>query len=61
MDPVALEKYINEYGREVYSFCMYLTRNKEDADDLYQQTFLVAYEKNSIDENKNPKSYLITI
>ena len=61
MDPVALEKYINEYGRDVYSFCMYLTRNKDDADDLYQQTFLTAYEKNSIDENKNPKSYLITI
>ena len=38
-----------------------MTRNKEDAEDLYQQAFLVAYEKNEIEEDGNPKSYLITI
>jgi len=53
--------YIEEYGKAVYSFCMYLTKNKDDADDLYQQTFLVAIEKNEINEDSNPKSYLITI
>ncbi len=56
-----MEGYLSAYGKEVYSFCVYLTRNKEDADDLYQQTFLVAIEKNEIDEGKNPKSYLISI
>lgn len=61
MESVSIEKYIEEYGKDVYSFCMYLTQNRFDADDLYQQTFLVAYEKGSIDSDKNPKSYLITI
>ncbi len=57
----SIERYITEYGRDIYSFCMYTTRNKDDADDLYQQTFLIAYEKDEIDEGKNPKAYLITI
>lgn len=61
MDSVKFEKYIEDYGRDVYSFCMYMTRDKDDADDLYQQTFLVAFEKNEIEEGWNPKSYLITI
>lgn len=56
-----MEKYIKEYGKAVYSFCLYATHRKEDADDLYQQTFLTAFEKGDIDESKNPKSYLITI
>ncbi len=55
------EKYIEEYGKEIYSFCVYLTRNKSDAEDLYQQTFLTAMEKEEIDEVKNPKSYFISI
>ena len=61
MDSERFEKYIEQFGRDVYAFCLYLTRNKEDADDLYQQTFLVAFEKNEIEEDGNPKSYLITI
>lgn len=56
-----IEKYMREYGKDVYSFCLYVTRNKEHADDLYQQTFLVALEKGDIDDTGNPKSYLISI
>lgn len=56
-----IEKYIEEYGKDIYSFCVYLTRNRHDADDLYQQTFLVVIEKDEIEENKNPKSYFISI
>ena len=55
------ERYLKEYGKAVYSFCLYLTHNRADADDLYQQTFLTAMEKNEIQENENPKSYLISI
>lgn len=61
MNSVMLEKYINEYGKELYSFCVYLTRSRQYADDLYQDTFLVAIEKNELDEDRNPKSYLISI
>ena len=56
-----IEYYISEYGKDIFSFCVYLTRNKDEAEDLYQQTFLVAIEKNDIDDGNNPKSYLITI
>ncbi|MBE5933442.1 MAG: RNA polymerase sigma factor [Lachnospiraceae bacterium] len=61
MNQDLIKKYIEIYGREIYSFCVYLTRSSEKADDLYQDTFLVAMEKGEIDENQNPKSYLITI
>ncbi len=56
-----IEYYIRTYGKDIYSFCMYLTKNKQDADDLYQDTFLRAIEKGDIHENENPKSYLISI
>ena len=61
MNSDSFEKYISDYGKDVYSFCRYLTGNVDDADDLYQQTFLVAFQKGEIDDGRNPKSYLITI
>ncbi len=61
MDSNVLEKCITDYGKDVYSFCLYVTRNKESAEDLYQQTFLVAMEKGELDGDRNPKSYLISI
>lgn len=61
MNSEKLEEYIAEYGKDVYSFCVYLTRSRQDADDLYQQTFLVALEKNEIDETLKPVSYLLSV
>lgn len=55
------EKIINEYGRQIYSFCVYITGDRDAADDLYQQTFLVAIEKEEINMDRNPKSYLLSI
>lgn len=55
------EKYIEKYGTDIYSFCVYLTRNKNDAEDLYQQTFLTAVEKDELVGVQNPKSYFISI
>ena len=56
-----IENIISEYGKQIYSFCVYITGDRDAADDLYQQTFLVAIEKGGIEANRNPKSYLITI
>lgn len=33
------------YSKPVYKFCYHLTGNRMDADDLYQDTFLTAWEK----------------
>lgn len=41
MEKQQLEKYINEYGRDIYLFCKRLTQNKNTADDLYQETFKI--------------------
>lgn len=61
MDQDLMKKYIVDYGKDIYSFCVYLTGGKDKADDLYQQTFLTAIEKGNLDETQNPKAYLITI
>lgn len=49
-------------GKSVYSFCYMLTGNKEEAEDLYQETWLTATQRvNDIDLLKNPKSYLLAV
>lgn len=62
MTNLELERCIREYGRDIYSFCRYLTYNQQEADDLYQDTFLKAIElSGQIDSSNNPKSYLLSI
>ncbi len=57
-----LEQCIALYGKEIYSFCIHLTKAKELADDLYQDTFLEAMKKiHTIQFEQNPKSYLLSI
>ena len=62
MDLEDIEKIISEYGNIIYKFCIKLTQNKEDGEDLYQQTFLKAIElKHRIDKNNNPRSFLVSV
>ena len=57
-----LEQCIETYGAEIYSFCVYLTGNRPEAEELYQDTFLKAMEVlDRIQEEGNPKSYLLSI
>ena len=57
-----IELLVDRYGKEIYSFCLKLTLNKEDAEDLYQNTFLKALElRKKLNKNNNPKAFLITI
>lgn len=35
-----LENYIYAYGKDLYSFCCCVTHSRQEADDLYQDTFL---------------------
>lgn len=47
-----MDIYIEDYGRRLYGLCMNLCREREGADDLYQETWLKAlqhfdqYDKN---------------
>lgn len=40
-----IQMLLDTAGDEIYSFCCRLTRNRMDADDLYQETFLKAMEQ----------------
>lgn len=62
MNNMQLEQCIREYGKNVYAFCSQLTGNKQEAEELYQDTFLKAVElKEKMDRERNPRSYLISI
>ena len=56
-----LEHYIEAYGTDIYSFCIRLTQNREQAEELYQDTFLAMCEKEDWKEEGNVKSYLLGI
>lgn len=57
-----LENIIYAYGRDLYSFCCSVTRSAQEAEDLYQDTFLKLYEmKETLLIRKNPKSFLMSI
>ncbi|WP_275443051.1 RNA polymerase sigma factor [Petralouisia muris] len=48
--------------KNVYAFCSQFTQNKQEAEELYQNTFLKAVElKEIMDWEGNPGSYLVSI
>lgn len=61
MEKAQLEQYVNLYGKDIFSFCMMLTKNRQEAEDLYQDIFLKAIELDKINHDNNPKSYLLNI
>lgn len=62
MEARELEKCINEFGTEIYRFCMKLCMNKANAEDLYQQIFLKALESDmNLDWEQNPKALFFSL
>ncbi|MEY9094904.1 RNA polymerase sigma factor [Paenibacillus sp. RC84] len=62
MDIDELIELVNLHGKSIYGFCYKLTGNKDDTDDLYQETFLKAVElRLKIDASHNPKAFLLSI
>lgn len=62
MNITELEKCIETYGNDIYAFCMHLAYSQQEAEELYQDTFLKAMELlGSIEAGNNPKSYLLSI
>jgi RNA polymerase sigma-70 factor (ECF subfamily) len=52
---------VDEYGNSVYRFCRSITSAKEDADDLFQDTFLKAFSQMSkVRKADNPQSFLLS-
>ncbi|SHI66312.1 RNA polymerase sigma factor [Lutispora thermophila] len=62
MDNIDIDSLVTLYGKAVYGFCLRLAKDKHNADDLYQETFLKAMEMcNKIDKSNNPKGFLISV
>jgi len=62
MNREELEMCIQAYGKDIYSFCRKLTRSQQEADDLYQDTFLKLVElREKLNIERNPKSYLLSV
>lgn len=57
-----LTECIDAYGRDIYSFCRYVTRNIQDAEELYQDTWLKVVElSDTIDSAGNVKAYCLSV
>lgn len=62
MDAREIEKCIDEFGTDIYRFCLKLCMDKSEAEDLYQQTFLKALEMEwTLDWGKNPKALFFSL
>jgi len=62
MDIKDFEDMIDKLESDIYGFCLYLTRDRNQADDLYQDTVLRSFQvRDRIDANNNPKSYMLAI
>lgn len=62
MEICDVELLVEQYGDSLYRYCKSLTYTLEDAEDLYQQTFLKALELHKrILSDKNPKAYLMSV
>lgn len=62
MEAREIEMCIDEFGTDIYRFCIKLCMDKADAEDLYQQTFLKALESDmSLDWEQNPKALFFSL
>ena len=62
MNAREIEKCIDDFGTDIYRFCLKLCADKADAEDLYQQTFLKALEtERTLDWEKNPKALFFSL
>lgn len=62
MDETKIESYLRDYGEDLYRFCRSLARSREEAEDLYQETFLKLYEMaDRLEIRTNPKGCLMMI
>ncbi|MBC5688315.1 RNA polymerase sigma factor [Mediterraneibacter sp. NSJ-55] len=62
MNAREVEKCIDDFGTDIYRFCLKLCADKTNAEDLYQQTFLKALEIEwTLDWEKNPKALFFSL
>ncbi|AFL98515.1 RNA polymerase sigma factor, sigma-70 family [Desulfitobacterium dehalogenans ATCC 51507] len=56
-----LADLVDEYGDSLYKFCLSLTYSREDADDLFQETFSKIFEQlPKLNDSDNPKGFIFS-
>jgi RNA polymerase sigma-70 factor (ECF subfamily) len=60
-DPTAFEGIVRRYGDNVFGYLMRMTANKEQAEDLFQETFKRVHEKAYMFRGKDLKNWLFKI
>lgn len=53
--------WVKDYQKLIFTICLSFTRNRFDAEDLTQETFLSAYDHLGSFDGSNPKAFLTTI
>jgi RNA polymerase sigma-70 factor (ECF subfamily) len=57
-----LDIFMEKHGRDILSFCKYLTKNTDEAEDLCQDTFLLGIEKaEQYEDDSHAKNYMLSI
>jgi len=58
----AFEKILSFYEKMIFNYCLRIVRNKEEAEDIVQNTFIKVYmHRKFIDPEKNIKTWIFTI
>jgi RNA polymerase sigma-70 factor, ECF subfamily len=59
---LSFDDLVDRFQAEIYRFALQLTRNRADADDLYQETLIKAYRAfDRLDGNANHRAWLYKI
>jgi RNA polymerase sigma-70 factor (ECF subfamily) len=59
---VAFEELVKRYDRKIFRIAQHITRNREDAQDVVQKTFLKAFQKlDQFQENSQFSTWLVRI
>lgn len=58
MKNIDFESLVNSEGKKIYNYLHKMLRNKEDAEDITQETFLACYEKWETIAASSRKNYL---
>ncbi|MFG6358305.1 MAG: sigma-70 family RNA polymerase sigma factor [Acetatifactor sp.] len=62
MTNIELAEWIDAYGKEIFSFCKWLTGCGPEAEELYQDTWLVVVRRlEELDAAGNVKSYCLSV
>jgi RNA polymerase sigma-70 factor (ECF subfamily) len=55
------EELVDNYGEQIFRFCCRLTYSKEDAEDLFQETFMRVFEQLSkVNASEEPKNFIFS-